>query len=431
MIKIRAAILAGGKGKRMGDLYPDIPKPMIPLLGKPILQYQVELLLQQGLKDITLITGYKSNVISEFFGDGSAFGARIDYIVEDSPLGTGGALSLLPKEDTLIIYGDSYLDIDFERFIRFHKKKQAFVTLFAHPNSHPHDSDIVVIDDEGLVLGWESKKNRAQGDLRNLVNAGLYVFSREALPWGETVRRDLELDLILPLLGKKTYAYCSTEYIKDAGTPERLVSVAADIKSGMTASRSLKNKQRAIFIDRDGTLSKENGYVKAPDQIRLLPGVSEALRMINGSTFLAICITNQPVIARGDVSFDGLNAIHARLDTLLGHEGAYLDDLFFCPHHPNKGFAGEVPELKLACECRKPEPGMLLAASKKHNIDLSRSFMIGDATADIGAGKAAGCKTIGVRTGLGLTDAKYDVLPDMVCDDVLEAVKKILLEASN
>jgi histidinol-phosphate phosphatase family protein len=147
--------------------------------------------------------------------------------------------------------------------------------------------------------------------------------------------------------------------------------------------------------------------------------------MLNASPYLAVCVTNQPVIARGDVSFESLDTIHARLDTLLGNEGAYLDDLLFCPHHPDKGYEGEVAEYKTDCECRKPKPGMLLEAAKRYNIDLSQSYMIGDRTADIAAGKAAGCRTIGVRTGEGLRDGKCAVTPDAVCGDLAAAVRQI------
>ncbi|MDR3348950.1 MAG: HAD-IIIA family hydrolase [Acidaminococcales bacterium] len=425
---VKAAVLAGGKGTRIGQLFPDLPKPMMPVCGKPLLQWQVESLVTQGIRDITLIIGYKANVIRNHFGDGKRFGARIGCIFEKEPLGTGGALTLLPREDTLILFGDVYCDVDYSRFFAFHKEHGAEITLFAHPNSHPHDSDIVVTDGENRVVAWKSKKYRQRGEQRNLVNSGLYVFSGGSLPSGEAAKRDLEHDLIIPnLTSGKVYAYRSTEYVKDMGTPERLSAVERDIESGITAAKCLKNKQRAVFIDRDGTLNEENGFITSPEQLRLIPGAAEAVRMLNRSPYLAICVTNQAVIARGDVSFEGLEAIHARLDVLLGQEGAYLDDLLFCPHHPDKGYAGEVPKYKIDCDCRKPKPGMLLEAARRYNIDLSRSYMIGDSTADIAAGQASGCKTIGVRTGMALTDGKNDVEPDLMCENLSDAVGQILM----
>lgn len=424
---MRAAIIAGGKGTRIGMLYPDLPKPMIPICGKPLLQWQIESLVMQGVGDITLIVGYKADVVQAYFGRGEHYGAKISYIVEDKPLGTGGALVLLPREDTLVLLGDVYCDVDFHRFVNYHKEKQAEITLFAHPNSHPQDSDIVVVDNDNRVTIWKSKKDNKRDELRNLVNAGLYVFCGNALPTCETVKCDLEQDLVIPRLADgRVYAYRSTEYVKDMGTPERLAAVERDIEHGTTVVRNLRHKQRAVFIDRDGTLNEEHGFILAPDQLQLIPRAAEAVRMLNSSRYLTICVTNQPVVARGDVSFRQLGAIHARLDSLLSNEGAYLDDLLFCPHHPDKGFYGEVQGLKVDCECRKPKPGMLIEAARRYNIDLSQSYMIGDRTADIAAGSAAGCKPIGVKTGAALADEKFAATTDEVYDNLLDAVKSIL-----
>ena len=400
---MRTAILAGGKGTRIAEYYPDLPKPMIPVNGKPLLQHQVELLVSQGFTEITLIVGYKAKVITDYFGDGEKFGAKIKYIIEDVPLDTGGALALLPRETTLILLGDVYCNLDLNRFSAYHENQRADITLFVHPNSHPHDSDIIRVDDNSRVIGWFSKKNRQNLELRNIVNAGIYILNAEVLPDGAAVRRNLNRDIIIPQIARgKVFAYRSTEYVKDMGTFARLQQVESDVKSGVDAARSLKNKQKAIFLDRDGTINIFAGLVTNPDQIALVDGVAEAIRKINSSEYLAICITNQPVIARGDVTFEELGAIHARLDTLLGHEGAYLDDLFFCPHHPDKGFDGERAEFKIDCDCRKPKPGLIFRAAQKYNIDLAQSYMIGDSSRDIDAGRAAGCTPM-------LVDAEHSV----------------------
>ena len=400
---MRTAILAGGKGTRIAEYYPDLPKPMIPVNGKPLLQHQVELLVSQGFTEITLIVGYKAKVITDYFGDGEKFGAKIKYIIEDVPLDTGGALALLPRETTLILLGDVYCNLDLNRFSAYHENQRADITLFVHPNSHPHDSDIIRVDDNSRVIGWFSKKNRQNLELRNIVNAGIYILNAEVLPDGAAVRRNLNRDIIIPQIASgKVFAYRSTEYVKDMGTFARLQQVESDVKSGVDAARSLKNKQKAIFLDRDGTINIFAGLVTNPDQIALVDGVAEAIRKINSSEYLAICITNQPVIARGDVTFEELGAIHARLDTLLGHEGAYLDDLFFCPHHPDKGFDGERAEFKIDCDCRKPKPGLIFRAAQKYNIDLAQSYMIGDSSRDIDAGRAAGCTPM-------LVDAEHSV----------------------
>ncbi len=410
---MRAAILAGGKGTRIATCYPDIPKPMIPLCGCPVLEQQIRQLASQGIRDITLIVGYKANVIQEYFENGKRFDANISYIVESSPLGTGGALPLLPREDTLLLLGDVYCEVDFLRFLEFHYRAQAGITLFVHPNSHPYDSDIVVLGDNGKVLAWKSKNDSFRGELRNLVNAGFYIFRADELPKGDTVRCDLERDIITPRIRSgQVYGYRSSEWVKDMGTPERLAQAECEIQHGIATARSMRYQQKAIFLDRDGTIIASDGYITKPEQVRLLDGAAEAIKQINQSEYLAICITNQPVIARGDVTLEELEAIHARLDTLLGEQGAYLDDLFFCPHHPDKGFKGERSEYKIDCDCRKPKPGMLLAAAEKFNIDLSQSWMIGDSLRDWLAGDAAGCRTIMLTNRHSLNHCVEEILND-------------------
>ena len=134
------------------------------------------------------------------------------------------------------------------------------------------------------------------------------------------------------------------------------------------------------------------GFLRNIDDFELIEGVAEAIKLINQSGYLAIVVTNQPVIARGEVSWEELYEIHKKMATLLGKDGAYVDGIYICPHHPDKGFEGERPEYKIECDCRKPKPGLLLQAAKDFNIDLSESYMIGDSHRDVEAGENAGVK---------------------------------------
>ena len=219
-----------------------------------------------------------------------------------------------------------------------------------------------------------------------------------------------------------------TEYIKDVGTVERIELAAKEINNGLISDRCLKNKQKAIFMDRDGTINKYNGLVYKEEQFELEDCAYDAIRMINGSGYLGIIITNQPVVARGLCDIEDVENIHNKMETMLGEKGAYLDDIFYCPHHPDKGYPEENPLYKIKCHCRKPDTGMIEEAANKYNIDLSRSWFVGDTTMDIQTGKNAGLKTILVKTGIGGEDGKYDAKADYICDNLEEAVKLIIGE---
>ena len=421
---MKAVIMAGGMGTRIASVRSDVPKPMIEIAGKPILQYQIENLRADGITDITLVVGHLGSVITDYFGDGAAFGVSISYFVEETPLGTAGSLfKMLPEAqgngphidgDFLLLCGDVIFSIDFKRFIAFHKERKAWASLMAHPNGHPFDSSLLVTEtlppaekgglpvETGRVTAWLTKEDE-RVFYNNRVNAGIQIISVELLR--ETMRHyvprhpenpdniDLDRDVLKPAIKSgKIFAYDTSEYIKDMGTPDRFHETELDIASGRVQARNLGRKQKAIFLDRDGTINKANGFITAPGQFELVPGAAEAIKKINKSEYLAVVVTNQPVIARGDATFEELRLIHDKMETELGKEGAFIDALYFCPHHTDKGFPGERAEYKCNCLCRKPNPGMFFDAAQALNIDLSQSYMIGDGKNDILAGKNAGVK---------------------------------------
>lgn len=413
---MKTVIMAGGRGTRIASVANDVPKPMINICGKPILEHQIDNLKACGLTDIILVIGYLGEKIKDYFGDGSRFGVCIEYFIEDHPLGTAGALFKMPQltEDFLLLCGDVIIDVDFNRFIAFHKEKKAWASLVAHPNGHPYDSSLLVTKieapktaggmpvDTHRVICWMAKEDERLY-YKNRVNAGIELISPELLK--ETMKNfvprhpetpdkiDLDRDVLKINIGSgRIYAYDTPEYVKDMGTPDRFFEVENDIKTGKVHAHNLKNRQKAIFLDRDGTINKMVGFITKPEQFELLPGVAKAIKAINKSGYLAIVITNQPVIARGDCTFEQLQTIHNKMETELGKEGAFVDAIYVCPHHTDKGFSGERPEYKCDCDCRKPKPGLLLQAAKDFNIDLSQSYMIGDSDRDVKAGENAGVK---------------------------------------
>ena len=387
--------MAGGKGSRVSSIAGDIPKPMIPVCGKNILEHQIECLKRNALSDITLVIGYLGHHIREYFGDGTRFGCAISYYTETEPLGTAGALYKMKDlpDDFILLNGDVIFDIDFNRMIAFHKRKNAMVSLAIHPNNHPFDSALIETNNNDQVTGWLNKEDN-RTCYKNQVNAGIHIISKKLLAdYPQTSEKvDLDRDMLKPSISSGgLFAYRTPEYIKDMGTPERYAQVSSDVECGTVKQKNLTVKQKCVFLDRDGTINKLNGFVKRPGDLELIDGAADAIKKINNRGFLAIVITNQPVIARGEVDPQTLDLIHAKMETDLGKDGAYIDDLFYCPHHPDRGFQGERPEYKIDCDCRKPKPGMILAAAEKYNIDLSLSYMVGDDTRDVKAGIAAGC----------------------------------------
>ena len=404
---MKTVIMAGGKGTRISSIASDIPKPMIPIGGMPVLEREIASLKEQGFTDIIITVSHLGNIIMDYFGDGNKispitgepFGVKIEYFFEKEPLGSAGALFQLKDkltEDFLLLNADAIFDVDFNRFVNYHKEHGGLVTLFTHPNNHPYDSGLIISDENGTVKKWLTKEDERPEFYKNRVNAGLHILSPKVLDMEiNTQKVDLDRQILRPLAGTgKMVIYDSPEYVKDMGTPDRYYLVESNFENGIVERKNLRNKQKAIFLDRDGTINVYNGFVRSTDDFTLIPGVASAIKRFNDEGFLTIVVTNQPVIARGEATVEELNEIHNKMETLLGNEGAYLDAIYYCPHHPHKGYEGEIPELKIECNCRKPKPGLLLPAAKDYNIDLSESYMIGDTENDILAGINAGCQTV-------------------------------------
>jgi mannose-1-phosphate guanylyltransferase / phosphomannomutase len=430
---MKAVILAGGRGTRLYPLTEKIPKLLVKIGEKPIIEHQILLLKKYGIKEIWVLLGYLGEQIESYLGTGKRFGLKINYCFEKEPLGTAGALRQLEKnikEDFLVFSGDVMMDFNVKKFISWHcKKKDAIATLLVHPNNHPFDSDLVEVDDEGRITSLLKRPHPPELIYRNLSVASAFIFSPRIfkyIPIG--VKTDFEKDVLPEMLkkGEKVYAYNTPEYLKDMGTLERLKQVRKDYRSGKISRLNLQNKRKAVFLDRDGVINHEVDQLSDKKDLRVYDFSARAVKKINDSDYLTIILTNQPMIAKGFMKESDLHEIHKKLETELGKEGAKIDAIYYCPHHPKKGFAGEIPELKVNCNCRKPKIGMFLKACKDFNIDLEKSYIIGDQTTDILAGKKAGCKTILVKTGYGGKDEKSKAEPDFVARNLRGAINRII-----
>jgi D,D-heptose 1,7-bisphosphate phosphatase len=400
------------------------------LIGdKPLLEHQIELLRQYGIEDIVLIVNHLKETIQAHFGNGSLWGVDISYYEEKTPLGTVGGIKACEdflEDDFIVLYGDVMVDMNLLRLVEFHYKTKSDCTLVLHPNDHPFDSDLVELDKSNKIVAFHSKPRDDKRYYQNMVNAGMYVMSKKVLAYLESQKKaDFGKD-VFPVIIKELnlMGYHTSEYLKDMGTPDRLEQVRKDFASGKTQRRNLINKQKAIFLDRDGVVNVDVDLVAYPDELEIYPYAPAAIRKINDSDYLAIVITNQSVVARNLCTEDELRVIHNKLDTVIGAEHAKLDALYYCPHHPHGGFPEENPAYKIDCHCRKPKPGMLLDAARDFNLDLSQCWFIGDTERDVVAGKAAGVKTIGVRTGRAMKGST--VQPDFMVEDLQVAVDFIL-----
>lgn len=430
---IPVLILAGGKGTRLGSLAADIPKPMVPVLGRPLLEWQFDLALAHKAPSVTVFAGHKAEIIADRYHGVNWNGMEIQVVIESTPLGTAGAVMAeyerLPEE-FFVLYGDTMTNVDLTRMWHHHATTGAGATIYIHPNDHPHDSDLVEVDEAGFVQAIQGYPHPEGIWRRNLVNAALYIFRKEALqPWAdEGIKSDFAKHLIPAMVGQgiRVAAYRGYDYIKDMGTPVRLAKVEDDVRSGLIDRKRSSTRRASVFLDRDGTINREVDHLNHPDFVELIDGVPEAIRRLNNAAVPVAVITNQPVVARGEASLETLTAIHGRIDHLLGEKGAFVDSWYFCPHHPDKGFPGEVPELKMICDCRKPATGMIDRACDEMPILRAESWLIGDTTTDMLTAKNAGLRSILVRTGYAGSDDKYPQRPDHIAPDLASAVDFIL-----
>ena len=406
---MKIAILIGGKGSRVKKISRTTPKAFLKIGKHSIIDHQLKQLKKLN-KKIFIIS---NNKISKFNNQLKKKYQHIGLKIfeESTPLGTGGCLKPLQdyvSDSCLIIMGDLIFNIDFKKFYSFHKKNKSDITLLAHPNDHPYDSDLLEINEKNQLIKFHNKPHK-KNDIGNLSSSGIFLINKKILKFIKPNKfQDLSKDILPKLLKKKIkiYAYNTREYVKDAGTPKRINLVKKNMKTKKFINGNINRKLPAIFLDRDGVINKEylNKHYQNPKQIN--EGAISAVKKINENRFLSVMVTNQSAIAKGIVTLDKVKSDHKRLEYQFGLKGAYFDRIYFCPYHPDKGFKGEVKKFKKKSSWRKPDNGMFLQAIKDLNIDIKNSYMIGNSSADYYAAKKTGIKCLIIGTKFKIKEAK-------------------------
>lgn len=384
----QAIILAGGKGERLLPLTKDKPKPMVDVLGRPFISYLIDNLKDNGIEEVVLLTGYLHEKLEDYLGDGDKFGIRVKYshgkLEDDTAVRLKNARSLL-NENFLLVYGDNYWPMSLQKMTDFYESKNvlASVTVYKNTDSgseYGPESEIKV-SGEGMVEVYdrERKSNGLQG-----VIIGFYLMNKKAIDFIPEGNAHIERDLIPRLIEQGKLAAFRTDH------PYYPITNIQWLKH---AENFFKLK-KVIFLDRDGVINKkiENNYVKSWKEFEFLPGSIEALAHLTFRGFDIFIITNQRGVALGTMTDQNLSDIHNNMKERLASAGVSIKGIYHCPH--DKG----------VCDCRKPKAGMLYRAARDHYLDLTKVIFIGDSESDIIAGKAAGCRTILLKSGESLLD---------------------------
>lgn len=431
----QAVILCGGKGTRLAERVRELPKPMIPLGGRPVLDHIISNLAKAGIRRFLLVAGYRGEVVARYYATPRHGDCRIEVVTELEPAGTAGALRLCADrldDDFVLAFGDVFLDFNARELFAAHEARRPLATLLVRASDHPWDSHLVVADETGRVREFVSR--RTPGRLyRNVANAAVHVCSRRLL---DLVPAEGTADLggdIFPAAiarGETLGVHFLEEegFVKDMGTPERLAAVEEYL-----ADRALAEAARArplpvetVILDRDGVLAVDRGPVNRPEELELLPGVGEAMALLCRGGIRCVVATNQAVIARGLCSMATLEAIHDRLRAEIAAAGGRIDAIYACPHHPETHHGEGVPELRRACRCRKPAPGLIFQARRELDLNLGSCVMVGDRTCDLRAGRAAGIRTVLLGTPEDRARVRQAAVPDWEFDSLLAFARALV-----
>lgn len=375
----QAVVLAGGLGTRLGELTRSTPKPFLPVGDRPFLEYVVWNLRRHGITKLVFCVGYLAEKIVDHFGDGSGFGVSIEYVVEQEPAGTGGALLLALsrlEETFLVVNGDTLFDLNYLDLglLLELSGAAAAVALRSLPDTSRYGR---VCLNGHMVAGFAEKAGGGPG----AVNGGVYAMRRDALARLSGLPCSLERDLF-PLLAQSggLAGRVYEGFFIDIGVPESLREADVLVPRWLI--------KPAVFLDRDGVLNVDKGYVHRSEDFVWVEGAPEAVKWLNDRGYLVIVVTNQAGIARGYYTEEKFLYFMDWMNGELRRRGAHIDAFYYCPHHPTEG----IEPYRRECRCRKPAPGLLEQALEDWPVDLERSFLIGDKESDLLAAQAAGIR---------------------------------------
>ena len=396
-------ILAGGRGTRLAPITDTIPKAMVPFHGKPFMEHTLDMLREQGFEKVLLLLGYKAEVIQEHFGDGARVGLQVEYSVtgpDDLTASRVRVAEALLDERFLLLYCDNYWPMRFDAMWASYTAsgRPAQITVYTNRDGYTRDS--VIVEPDGRVAVFD--RGRTTPGLAG-VEISYAILEREtvlellpplaALPEADMLFEDA---VYTPLAERGLlHAYESDHRYYSVGGHARLPLTDAFFARVPT-----------VILDRDGTLNERPpraSYVTRPEEFRWLPGALEALARLRERGYRVIVVTNQAGIARGALTEEGLEAIHARMRAEAEAAGARIDAIYHCPHDWDEG-----------CACRKPAPGMLFEAQRDHHLDLTRTTFIGDDERDGQAAEAAGAPFVLVTEDRPLQVAVDALLSDPI-----------------
>ncbi len=372
----QAVIFAGGLGTRMRPLTDTMPKPMIPIQGRPFLEYLVELLRANGITEILMLLGYLPDKIEDHFGDGSKFGVHITYDVTPVEYDTGARLMhAAPFIDDrfLLMYCDNYWPLDLKNLTAFYEKQKVPASVVVFDNNTKTTKNNMLVDKDGYVAKYD--RSRTEPGL-NGVDIGFLILDKAVLDLAPEGDFHFEKEVFPKLIAmRKLAGYMTSHQYYSLGSIERL-----------PITEKFFEPRKIMFLDRDGVINErppEGEQVRQRNGFHFLPHAIEGLKLLRDNGYELYLISNQPGVAKGTMAQKDLDDIDERMKEELKKSGVVFSGTYYCTHGFNED-----------CDCRKPKPGLIFRAANEHYFDATKTMMIGDDPRDAEAAWAAGAEAV-------------------------------------